>query len=442
MTSKMSLSIAQVRGVVICFTLLLSFIHSHFIIDLHRDGGKGHQQNFSGRGLRHSRSLDHDASDFLPSQSIIDHLPSIQDAPISNGTIVVQLSGEMGNNLHKLAFARGLQLMAKSDYNLDLQLILRHQDHSKWKSARRNLQKCFPNLRQLDFGAGNTREFDDKKLEQRLWLGTRANSLLLRGNDQESMTQVLENLKNIVSQRHDSPLPPRSDSLRASIKMIALPYVLSDVMVDWHILDRYRDELLEWLQFDFTSCCPSNLPDPDESVFHFRNFVTELQGVTSELGFDELSPNQTANELLGHLQARDKVAITTRFDNEVTQQYVQAFQAKGLQVRVVAGNSPTQDFCFLMKAQKELVGGLRSTFFTWAAFLGIDDDDDDDHHSGIQRVRSYSVNPLSVAVLAAEGRAKNSRHPEPLSLPPHQWNDRVLKSKWTFQVFDVATRDL
>ena len=44
--------------------------------------------------------------------------------------------------------------------------LLRHQDHSKWRSTRRNLQKCFPNLRQLDFAAGNTPEFDDQKVQQ------------------------------------------------------------------------------------------------------------------------------------------------------------------------------------------------------------------------------------------------------------------------------------
>ena len=51
--------------------------------------------------------------------------------------------------------------------------------------------------------------------------------------------------------------------------------------------------------------------------------------------------------------------------------YVSALQdERGLQVRVIEGQSGTQDFCFLMSAQKELVGSFMSTFVTWAAYLG------------------------------------------------------------------------
>ena len=88
------------------------------------------------------------------------------------------------------------------------------------------------------------------------------------------------------------------------------------------------------------------------------------------IGFEELSPNKTAYELFGHLNPGDKVAITTRFGDKDVEPYVSALQARELQVRVIEGQSGTQDFCFLMSAQKELVGSFLSTFVSWAAYLG------------------------------------------------------------------------
>jgi hypothetical protein len=89
-----------------------------------------------------------------------------------------------------------------------------------------------------------------------------------------------------------------------------------------------------------------------------------------ELGFQELSPNQTAAELFGHLQPGDKVAIVSRFGIEHGKPYIDALEERGLQVRLVEGQSGMQDFCFLMRAQRGMVGMAISTFFMWAALLG------------------------------------------------------------------------
>jgi hypothetical protein len=371
-----------------------------------------------GRGLLSSRAP-------VASSSPLVELPDLLN---SNGTIVVQLSGEMGNNLHKLAFGRGLQLMAKNDYNLELHLVLRHQNQPKWISAKRNLQKCFPSLKQLNFSAGNTKEYDDRRIEQKLWLGGKeAGGLNLKGNDEASMNEVLDQMQSILQSKL---APALEKNLRSKIR---LPFVVADEMVDWHVLDRFRPELLEWLAFDYDACCPSSLPDPDESVFHFRNFVTELQGATSRLGFEELPAELTATELFGHLHSGDKVAITTRSDNDVTQQYVHAMEELGLKVRVIAGNSATEDFCFLAKAKKELVGGQRSSFFTWAAFFGTALDTGQssttptNNDGGIQRVRSYAVNPPAQHQL----NSKNSMQ------LPYEWEDERLKEKWTFDVYQT-----
>ena len=94
-------------------------------------------------------------------------------------------------------------------------------------------------------------------------------------------------------------------------------------------------------------------------------------GLSQSRGFEETTPNQTATLLFGHLKPGDKVAITTRFrDNVNTRAQVRALEARGLKVRVIAGQTDMQDFCFLSSTQKEFVGNARSTYVIWAAVLG------------------------------------------------------------------------
>jgi hypothetical protein len=87
------------------------------------------------------------------------------------------------------------------------------------------------------------------------------------------------------------------------------------------------------------------------------------------MGFKELGPRQTANDLLGHLRRGDKVAVVSRFSNTETQGYLTAMQERGLHVRLIEGQTAMQDFCFLLSARKELVGIAISTYFYWAARL-------------------------------------------------------------------------
>lgn len=47
-----------------------------------------------------------------------------------------------------------------------------------------------------------------------------------------------------------------------------------------------------------------------------------------------------------------------------------ALQAKGIQIRLIDNQTGVQDFCFMTKAQKELVGKEFSTFMRWSSLLG------------------------------------------------------------------------
>lgn len=94
-----------------------------------------------------------------------------------------------------------------------------------------------------------------------------------------------------------------------------------------------------------------------------------MSGRNSESGFVELDAERVANDLLGHLKAGDKVAIVSRYATGVDS-FINALTARGIRVRLVTGQSGMQDFCFLLKARKEIVGTTRSSFFMYAGFLG------------------------------------------------------------------------
>lgn len=83
-----------------------------------------------------------------------------------------------------------------------------------------------------------------------------------------------------------------------------------------------------------------------------------------------MSPYKIAHELFRDSVAGDKVAILTRINDAVVSDIVDKLKKRGLQVRLISGQSAVEDWCFLKHAQKELVGGAMSTFVKWAAFLG------------------------------------------------------------------------
>lgn len=296
-------------------------------------------------------------------------------------TIVVQLRGELGNHLSTIAHGRGLQLYALEMYGLETNLLLRHQvmpdgitSNPKWDPTRQTLQRCF-NFSEWDFSRGaQWKEFDDFKVQQEGWLdfldlkkldsinGRRMNGLLFKDNQPVQASDIERGLETFleVLSRKDRPAVHQSATLQ-------LPFLLSESMDNNILVDKYVDYFRAFFQLD-QSCCGEVEPDPDESVFHFRNFETEMPSHKGTL--QEVSPNQTAHVLFAHLQAGDKVAITTRFNNARASEHVEALTGRGIEVRVIEGQSGVQDFCFLTKAQKEVVGNCQSTFVFWAVVLG------------------------------------------------------------------------
>jgi hypothetical protein len=293
-------------------------------------------------------------------------------------TIVIQLSGEMANNLQHIAHGVGLQLWLKEQFNIPSNVILRHfvgpnnrAPKPKWKSARNDILQCFPFLKNWDFTAGNNKEFLKRQSQQKGWLGEQRMDRLfgmINGQTSAEIESGLALLKDIMN----NPYRPVVED-DATIR---LPYLYSESLDVYPLLDRSYESFRQLFQIDSTACCAQR-PLADESVFHFRNFQSEFPpNRAHDLGFDELSPNKTAHEVFDLASTNTKnnnttgVAITTRIRNAAARAYVQALQHHGIPARLVTDQTGPQDFCFLASTQKELVVNARSTFGVWAGLIG------------------------------------------------------------------------
>jgi len=357
-----------------------------------------------------------------------------------NISIVVQLSGEMGNHLSKLAFGFSIQQVLWEQYGIASHLILRRQEEvAKAVWARKDVQACFPNFRNQDFEAGNTGEFQQRLEQQQRWLGQKnASKLVLEsGISEDEVDGRLSYLHELLLQAKREPKNSLSQQALAvpnKDSKITLPFIYTQSFVRWEYIERYYNRLRSLFAFDDEACCAS-VPQPDEHVFvrtiycddfmttphtfstsvrfsptlicvcmqHFRNYVAEMPNYAKPLAFEELSPNQTVLELFEQKpsSARNysnenggtskKIVITTRIHNEEARTYVEAFQRFGWNARIEDHRTGTQAFCFLRQTKQDLVGFVRSTFLIWASLLG-----------NSSQVRLYSINTTkSRSVLGA-----------------------------------------
>ncbi|KAL3944230.1 MAG: hypothetical protein SGBAC_001673 [Bacillariaceae sp.] len=294
----------------------------------------------------------------------------------SKATIVIALSGEMANNLMHIAQGFGLQLLAKDLYNIDCNLVLRHHvgpnnraPKPKWKSARNNIQQCFPKLADWDFQEGNTPHFKEQAKKQDDWLGKDRYDYLTGLVNANNQTEIEKGLEFLATKLLKDPKRPKQDNSKSQIR---LPYMYSQTLDAFPLIDKYYTQIRELMTFDNAKCC-NRLPEPNEYIFHFRNYESEMPSTRAyDMGFAELSPQKTAKELFGHLKqtADAKVAITTRIPNQIARNRVEALKQEGVQAYLLDDQTAVEDFCFLKESKKELVGNARSTFVFWAGLLG------------------------------------------------------------------------
>jgi hypothetical protein len=297
----------------------------------------------------------------LTKQVVID---TRESSALSQGQIVVQLSGEMANHLCKIAYGLGLKWILEEDYDTSTNILWRHQDSDTWRIARASVIMCFPNLRQLDFSQGNTQEFTTRMKQQDSIFGTNT-FYIKKCEDEKCIRRKLEAFLNILKQknRESYGIPNNAN--------ITLPFLYSDTLAMFgYINDRYYERFRFLFEFDLgnPSCC-SMRAQRNENMIHARGFIQEMPTVGKRLDFEELSPNKTVNEILKHYHPGEKVAVLSRFPS-FGEKYVQRMIEAKLDARLIETPNGMQSFCFLLSGKAEFIGYSKSTFAIWAAYLG------------------------------------------------------------------------
>eukprot|EP00980_Cylindrotheca_fusiformis_P004237 scaffold918_cov126-Cylindrotheca_fusiformis.AAC.16 len=263
-------------------------------------------------------------------------------------TVVVQLSGELGNQLQKITNGRCVQRLIENKLGLTTKLMLRAQNHGKWKNAMISVKEAFPNLRPFNFQEGNTKEFDVVHNQQQSWIqqlvknnqldltNVSANADCLNGLKcaEENCYVDLLNLLNQTWHMVDRPSNMVKDG------NISIPHVYVESFVDSYCLELLYDELVlqDFLTIDEKAIC-KQVPDSDESVFHYRNYIREMPRVGTRRGFEEADSNLTATKIFANYSRTTspagqggRVAIISRFPDHVDE-YIKAFQERGIEAR-------------------------------------------------------------------------------------------------------------
>lgn len=138
-----------------------------------------------------------------------------------------------------------------------------------------------------------------------------------------------------------------------------------------------------------------------------------------KLGFEELSPNKTANELFKEAQPGTKVIVINRFTEKEAAPYLDAMRDAGLEPRMSKNTNPNQDFCLAMSA-KTVTGTARSTFFGFAAYLG-----------NATKAHAYSVkSPATVARFGDD------------LFDQYDFENPILRDRFSFELYNSEEQDL
>lgn len=294
-------------------------------------------------------------------------------------TLLVMLSGEFGNQMHKIIRAWGVAKNAEQKYGLTTRLVFHQQldrrGNLSHKAAptEQDLKDCILRpayIRTGDFSLGK------RLVEQNYFHELPKEVFQPHQFDLQTVVDYLSDHPELIQEEMTSNSTILENGQKVPRLMIRIDY-----LEIYKVVDQFYDDLLRTFAFDDEHCCGKVLEEPpaqDETVLHLRNFATELrkESLRTSLGFEQLNKDRIASELLGNLKEGDRIALAGRHlredaANNATQAYgiVNALRAKNLTVRFSPGTSGMNDFCFLKRAKKELLGTSKSTYVKLASYL-------------------------------------------------------------------------
>jgi hypothetical protein len=194
----------------------------------------------------------------------------------SNGTkllvipILVELTGELGNNLHHLAHGLALQVMLARRGISTKVIPQRLAKGEKYFKTQKQLKQCFPNLKPVKF---YTNGLDTKKPKQlqESWLGKELVSRLKlkSGSTLDTTRQTVEAVHSILQNTHLLETRPSNAS---SSSILSVPFIHTSSMINREFMDQFYDDIRAFFEFNETACCPQDLVDK-EAIF-VSNFIS------------------------------------------------------------------------------------------------------------------------------------------------------------------------
>jgi hypothetical protein len=185
-----------------------------------------------------------------------------------NISIIVDLSGELGNHLNHIAHGRAIQQILENSHGIVSHLVLRRNSNDeKYRRTQRQLKRCFPNLRHLDFHDPKSSTITSQKTLDRIQstiLGQeQARALFLDGGASLANTQQAAAALATLA-LNKTVLLHQDQSIRGT----SFPFLRTSAMINREMMDVFYDDIRAFFEFDEAACCSvDDLPDPNISVF-------------------------------------------------------------------------------------------------------------------------------------------------------------------------------
>ena len=186
-------------------------------------------------------------------------------------SVVVTMSGQLGNILSYLAFAKGIQLRLQHEYGVEVDLFA--YSPTVRASSRKELKHCFPKISSMQ--SITKSEYTKKEEEQKLLLGPRLKALQYTNRNLKNRRNSIRPLvltgffpwqgqTDALNQFYDNVL---SENANSTTNVSAAFLSVSNLGGN-NALDHYYKEIRDFLQFETNNpkCCALT-PDPDETVF-------------------------------------------------------------------------------------------------------------------------------------------------------------------------------